>query len=223
MPPDASSLSRIYDRRFDAAKREAKRRVWEAVVRHFLQRWIPRDAAVLDVGCGFGEFLNAVQCAVRVGIDLNPEVAGTLRQGTEFHCRAAGDLGFLQSGRFDVAFTSNFLEHLPDKTSVEELLSGIRRVLRPGGQLIAIGPNIRFLAGDYWDYWDHHVPLTDRSLVEALESLGFRILERRPRFLPYTIRSALPHGQALVRWYLRLPWLWPIFGRQFLVRASAEG
>ena len=36
-----------------------------------------------------------------------------------------------------------------------------------------MGPNIRFVAGEYWDFWDHHLPLTERSLSEACQLRGF--------------------------------------------------
>jgi SAM-dependent methyltransferase len=217
---DNEQLTRLYQGRFDAAQRAAKQRVWAVLVRDFFQRFVARDATVLDIGCGFGEFLNHVECGQRVGIDMNPESAGMLRADVELHCRPADDLSFLAAERFDVVFISNFLEHLPDKASVERLLHGVRRVLRPGGQCIIMGPNIRFLPGSYWDYWDHSVAITDRSLCEVLELTGFELIECRPRFLPYTIRSAMPSWPWLVWLYLRLPWAWRFFGRQFLARVA---
>ena len=41
-----------------------------------------------------------------------------------------------------------------------------------GGTLLILQPNIRFLADEYWDFVDHQLPLSDRSVVEALELLG---------------------------------------------------
>ena len=49
----------------------------------------------------------------------------------------------------------------------------MRRVLRCGGHLIALGPNLRFLGGKYWDFWDHYTEITDLLLVEVLENLDF--------------------------------------------------
>ena len=223
MSHDVQAIRQIYEHRFTPEGRDEKRRVWAVLVRHFFQRWIAPDAAVLDIGCGFGEFLNHVACGDRVGIDLNPEAAGLLVPGIAFHCRAAGDLSFLEAERFDIVFVSNFLEHLEDKHAVEDLLRGIHRVLRPRGQSIILGPNLRFLPGLYWDYWDHYVPITDRSLVEVLGSLGFQILESRARFLPYTVCSRLPTWPMLVWLYLKSPWVWPFLGRQFFVRAARAG
>ena len=39
--------------------------------------------------------------------------------------------------------------------------------------MVVLMPNIRYLAGRYWDYLDHHLPLTHLSLSEALELTGY--------------------------------------------------
>src|SRR5262249_10270216 len=114
----------------------------------------------------------------------------------------------------DVVFCSNFFEHLPDKRTFLATLAEIRRVLRPGGRLLVLQPNIRFVGAAYWDFVDHHLPLTDRTLVEACESLNFEVVEVIPRFLPYTTRSALPQSPWLVRLYLAIRPAWLILGRQ---------
>ena len=86
----------------------------------------------------------------------------------------------LPSESVDVVFSSNFFEHLPTKQDFAHCLAEAYRVLRPQGLLIALGPNIRFCFDVYWDFVDHHLPLSDRSMVEALEIAGFRSGTRHP-------------------------------------------
>jgi hypothetical protein len=50
---------------------------------------------------------------------------------------------------------------------------------------------------------------------------GFRVLERRLRFLPFTSKSALPKWSWLVRAYLAVPPAQWLFGGQTFVRAEA--
>jgi len=218
--PAVDDVQRIYRHRFPESDRPAKARIWRVLVESFFQRFIGPSDTVLDLGCGYGEFLNHVRCGRRIGVDLNPDSAAALNEGIEFHLGGIGSLEFLADNSVDVGFTSNVLEHLPSKTDVERAMREARRVLKTGGRLIAMGPNLRFLPGKYWDFWDHHVPLTDRSMVELLENLDLAVIRCHPKFLPYTTRSAMPQWPGLVRWYLRLPPLWHIFGRQFLIVAE---
>ena len=223
MSDTGEHFQQIYRRRFTQAGMEAKAAIWKVLVESFFQRWVKPNDIVLDLGCGFGEFLTHLQCARKIGVDLNEEPSGRLAQDIEFHAGDVCNLGFLADAGVNVVFTSNLMEHLPDKVAVEKMLSEARRVLAPGGHFIAMGPNLRYLPGRYWDFWDHLVPITDSSLVEALELSGFNICDRIPRFMPYTTCSPMPQSPALVRWYLRLRPVWKLLGRQFLIRAVKAG
>jgi hypothetical protein len=121
-----------------------------------------------------------------------------------------------------VVFSSNFLEHLPDKQAVLDCLAECRRVLRERGLFITLMPNIRYLPGRYWDYFDHHTPLSHLSLAEALRMSGFSVVRTIPRFLPYTVKQrTMPRSVLLLRAYLGMPFVWPLLGRQMLVVARA--
>ena len=102
----------------------------------------------------------------------------------------------LANNSVSVVFMSNFLEHLPGKQEVFDTLEECKRILEIGGKILILQPNIRFLPGNYWDFFDHHTPLSDRSLVEALGALGMRIVKSYPRFLPYTTKSRLPKSST---------------------------
>jgi len=81
-----------------------------------------------------------------------------------------------------------------------------------------MGPNIRYLAADYWDFYDYYLPLSHLSLEEGGCSRTMKS-SASARFLPYTTRSPLPQHPSFVALYLAVPLAWRIFGKQFLVVA----
>lgn len=219
MSEQPSELSQIYERRFRAVE-DYRDRVWKVLINSFFSKWVRPDHSVLDLGCGFGEFINNVKARERFGMDLNPSTAAKLSKDVRFIEQDCSELWDLPNESLDIVFTSNFLEHLGDKDAVKRTLRQAHRCLRPGGKIIAMGPNIRYLPGSYWDFFDHHVILTEKSLDEVLSMTGFALDSAVSRFLPYTMVGGPRYPLLFLRLYLKLPFLWWIRGRQFLVIAS---
>jgi SAM-dependent methyltransferase len=217
----AEDLQRIYQARFqdNAAYR---RTVWKLLIQRRFQRYARGDSAVLDLGCGYGEFINQVQCASKFAMDLNPDAPGRLAPGVKCFLQDCSTKWPLEDNSLDLVFTSNFFEHLPDKLALGRTLDEVRRCLKPAGRLVAMGPNIKYLPGAYWDFWDHYLPLTEASLSEALGNRGFRIEECIARFLPYTMANGPRYPLIFLRLYLALPWSWRFFGKQFLLVAAVQ-
>ena len=213
-----SELATLYRARFEGADAD-RARVWRVLVDQAFQRYVPVEGSVLDVGCGWGEFINAIGAKKRYAVDLNPDAGARLGPGIEFFRQSCADPWPLPDGSLDAVFTSNFLEHLPTKDLVVATVEQAVRCLRPGGRMICMGPNVRLVPGAYWDFFDHHVPLSERSLGECLQSRGLTIERSVACFLPYTMSGKKPPPSFLIRAYLALPLAWPLFGRQFLVVA----
>lgn len=212
-------LSQLYENRFAEEQLPRRDAIWRALCTDYFQPLIGGVDTVVDVACGYGEFINNIVAPRRVALDLNPASADRLETGIEFHQCDARQLGSVIDGAADLVFTSNFLEHLPDKAALDAFLGQVMTALRPGGTFLVLGPNLRYLPGQYWDFYDHHLGLTHLSLSEALELAGFEIGRCVPRFLPYTTKGALPTHPLLVRAYLRLPLAWRLLGKQFLIAA----
>jgi len=216
--PGASELMRIYGTRF-AGKTEYRSQVWRVLVDYF-GRWFPKTGSVLDLGAGYCEFINNASAAVKYAMDLNPDVRQMAAAGVTILEQDCSDVWPLAEGTLDAVFTSNFLEHLPNKSAVNSTLQNAFRCLKSGGRFIAMGPNIKYIPGAYWDFFDHYVELTELSLAEALLNIGFTTEESIPRFLPYTMSQGKQYPIWMLRTYLAMPAAWPLFGKQFLVIAQ---
>lgn len=209
---------RLYRERFSESERRQKDRIWQVLCTKYFQQFVREDRdTILDIGSGLGEFTRHIRAQRKIAIDLNPESARLVPQGTEFHLSSAENMTAVADNSIDVAFSSHFLEHLPSKTAVDRVLAEILRALKPGGVYVALQPNLRYCGGSYWDFYDHHVGLTDRSAREAFLAAGFEIEKLIPRFLPFTTKTWLPQHPALVRAYLALPLAWLVLGKTFLI------
>jgi SAM-dependent methyltransferase len=207
-------VARIYKARFSPEERAKKEAIWRVLCSDFFQQYVKPDDTVLDVGAGYCEFINNIVCAHKIAVDINKDTA--LYAASDVHVlhHLSDDMKLIPDSSIDVAFVSNFFEHLPDKETFVRTIREIYRVLRTGGRILVLQPNIRFIPGEYWDFLDHHIPLTDRTIVEGLIVCGLRPVEVRPRFLPYTTKGLLPQHPLLVKIYLRIGLLHRIFGAQ---------
>lgn len=213
-------LAKLYANRFDEADSRSKLELWRTLVDAFLQRRIRADARVLDIGGGNCEFINHVRAAEKHTIDLNLDARRRAAPEVVVHSLdvVAQAERWELFGHFDHVFVSNFFEHLENRHELLHVLEFCRRVLVRGGTLIVIQPNFKYAFREYFDFFDHVLPITDGSMREALLAAGFEIDELVPRFLPYTTKGR-PTSAALLRVYLTLPILWRVFGGQMFVVA----
>jgi len=213
------SLDAVYGRRFDDTDEARKQALWEEVTR-YLQRFVDPGSVVLDVACDRGHFIRCIRAREKWATDLR-DVSSHLGEDVRFvqgDGLALADL--VPPAHFDVAFMSNYLEHLPSGEAVIEQFRAVRDILRPGGRAIVLQPNIRLVGGRYWDFIDHTVALTERSLAEAAELAGLTVDRTIVRFLPYTTKSRLPQSRRLVRAYLACRPAWALLGKQTLFIAK---
>lgn len=218
-PHSPADLQRIYEARFRESL-EYRRAVWKLLVTDFFQDFVRPTDAVLDLGCGYGEFINQICCGSKFAMDLNPDAPRRVASDVKCLLQDCSTKWSLPDDCLDIVFTSNFFEHLPDKAALGTTLDEVRRCLKPGGRLVALGPNIKYLPGAYWDFWDHYVPLTENSLKEALENRGFHMETCLGKFLPYTMAGAPQYPLFFLRLYLRFRMAWRVFGKQFLLVAG---
>lgn len=216
-----TALKQEYQLRFSNI-REYRCSVWKILCSDFFRKYIPKNAAILDIGAGWGEFINNMEAAKKFAMDLNPETGDYLTDDIIFLNHDCSKRWKLDDNILDVVFSSNFFEHLPNKESIENTISEAYRCLKKNGKVIFLGPNIKYIHGAYWDFWDHCIPLTESSLREILMMKGFRIDLCIARFLPYSMSTGIMPPPFLIKIYLKFPFVWRIVGKQFLVIGRKE-
>jgi SAM-dependent methyltransferase len=197
----------------------ARDRAWRPICR-YLQRYVPPDGAVLDLGAGYCSFINNITAGEKHALDAFEGVAAHAAPDVTAHVGSCSDLARFADDLFDIVFASNLLEHL-DRAEIAATLSEIRRVLRTDGRLILLQPNFRYCASEYFDDYTHRSVFSHVSLADLLAASGFAVVRVHPRFLPLSFKSRVPAWPWLVSLYLRLP-VRPL-GKQMLLVASPDG
>ncbi|MFI7060387.1 class I SAM-dependent methyltransferase [Kribbella sp. NPDC050124] len=139
---------------------------------------------VLEVGCGYGYFLQCAEDAGYdvYGIDLSPtaiKVASERFPGRVF-CGTLEEVPEIHEQQYDVIFGSHLIEHV---TEPGAFLESASRLLRPGGVIVLVTPNIKSLlarvSGRRWVSFKipEHVSYYDpTTIAELLRRTGLSVL-----------------------------------------------
>jgi SAM-dependent methyltransferase len=216
--PHTTDGQSYYQTRYGFDPRRAT--VWRLIC-GWLQREIPTDASVLELGAGYCDFINHIHAGRKLALDISETVRQVAGPDVEPHVGSCMRLDFVADAGVDVVFASNLFEHLP-LAQVQETLQEVRRVLKPGGKLLVIQPNFRYSYRDYFDDYTHITVFTDRSLADMIRAAGLEIVTVKSRFMPFSIRSWLPVIPPLVWLYLRSPFK-PFAGQMLIVACKRKG
>jgi 2-polyprenyl-3-methyl-5-hydroxy-6-metoxy-1,4-benzoquinol methylase len=134
--------------------------------------WVKPTDRVLDFGCAGGWILKNLDCAERVGVELNPVAHAFCRENG---VKVYSSLEQVTERDFDVIISHHCLEHVPYPL---EALRAIRGLLKDGGNLVLIVPiddwrvERDFTGSDI----DHHLQTwTPRLMANTLIEAGFLV------------------------------------------------
>lgn len=142
---------------------------------------LANDAAILDVGCGKGEWLAWMK---QQGFSRLSGVDGSVSdlshsqswlQGVELHQGAAHSFLEARNATFDLIHGKDVAEHM-SKDEFISFLQLAHQALKPGGQLWLMTFNAQAPLSSATRYGDftHEIGLTPRSLAQCLRACGFR-------------------------------------------------
>jgi SAM-dependent methyltransferase len=216
-------VKNLYNKRFKYNIAE-KNDLWRVLCNNFFQKYIPINSTVVDLGAGYCEFINNIDVGPlgkKIVIDLNEDIKDFANNDVILYNQNIIDVK-LEDSSCDIIFMSNFLEHITDKEIIITIFNKCNKFLRPNGSILILQPDIRFVGNEYWNFFDHHLPLSVPSLKEALSITGFTVDVVIDKFLPYTTKSAIPQYPFLVYLYLKCPIAWKILGKQCFIIAHPE-
>jgi len=156
---------------------------------HLAMRLIRRHARaggkLLDIGCSTGFLLNAARLDFEPhGVEPSAWAAAHSidRLGLKDVTRGFFKDGMFPPETFDVVTMVDVIEHVGDPKSD---LASIRTILKPGGALYLVTPNIsslsaRLLGGYWWGLRPAHIYyFSERTLRRMLDETGFTVVETR--------------------------------------------
>lgn len=190
--------------------------LWRTLVQHYFQARIPAEGCVLELGAGYGNFINNVRARRRIAQDQWPEFAKHLQADVESHVGPVDELSFLDDNSIDFVFASNLFEHITQE-EFASVLKQLRQKLTPTGTLTLLQPNYRYAFREYFDDYTHKTVYSHLSICDFLQANSYEVLTAKPRFLPLTLKSRLRVSPSLIRLYLMSP-VKPL-GKQMLVQA----
>lgn len=152
---------------------------------------IDSGESVLDIGCGTGSLAIAAKRRVGPtgtvhGVDASREMiarargkAGKARVEVTFVDGVVEELPF-PDGQFDVVLSTLMLHHLP-RAAREQCTREIRRVLKPGGRLLAVDfgvePGKRKRRKSLIEHFHRHGRVDLHDIVKLAGNAGLEVIE----------------------------------------------
>ena len=136
-------------------------------------------AAALDIGCGDGRLTAELPATSVTAADVSTEALRRARRRVPgarlVELEPDAPLPFAD-GDFELVLCSETIEHVRD---AQLMLSELRRVLRPGGELALTTPATRPLVRPAHPLSPHLRRFTRRSLAALLDVMGFEVSSLR--------------------------------------------
>jgi len=137
--------------------------------------YIGSNSHVLDFGCGGGFLLASLQCAKKVGVEVNPSAAEVAKsKGIEVYSSVAE----VPDDYVDVIISDNALEHTLHPLEELKLL---HRKLKKGGKIIFVVP-CESISHHYKpnDINHHLYSWSPMCLGNLFSEAGFQVIESKP-------------------------------------------
>jgi len=216
---------------FDSVATERKKwrkrgTYYHRLLEKYLQYLIPSNSSVIEIGCGTGDLLAALNPERGVGIDISPKMVEVAKKKFPHLQFEAGDLEDLKiEEKFDYVVVIETIGYVDD---IQSAFKELRKVCKPETRLIIV----------YYNYlWEpvlkfaervglrmkqplqHWLPLDDIS--NLLDLNDFKVIKKGYRFLlPVYIPLV---SMFLNRFLANMPFFWKLSLNEILVARLRGG
>ncbi len=191
--PELAALTELYD---NYHQRDGKdEHVWGRLMeKNFndvalhLNRVFPEKGKVLDIGCGYGHFIEIMMSLgwATLGIDLSPKTLAYARKKGLNVAKASIDNATFPDGSFNAITAFYVLEHLANPLST---LKKVLKMLKPGGVIVIRVPCttsiVRILSvfkvkNNLYDIPYHLYDFSPKTISLLLKKAGFSLIKVKP-------------------------------------------
>lgn len=195
--PDQNEIGRYYASENYISHTDARRNLFEMVYQKakaimlkkkagLIQELRPSPGAILDVGCGTGDFLK--YCRLKgwkaFGIEPNEKARTLAIKKNDEGVYGVDGMSKFRENTFDIITLWHVLEHLHD---LKSQISIYRKILKKDGRIVVAVPNYcsydAAYYGSFWAGFDvprHLWHFSKRAITNLFEEQGFEVLSHHP-------------------------------------------
>lgn len=166
----------VYDRMAEHDSTHWWYRARREILSDYLARYggLPKDARILEIGCGTGHNLPMLArfgTVEAIEIDPAARAIASQRLGKPVSDAPLPALPGIERGAYDLVAVLDVVEHIEDDVAA---LAAMRDCLRPGGKILIAVPAHQWMWSAHDVVNHHHRRYSKATLVKAIEAAGLK-------------------------------------------------
>ncbi|WP_374943812.1 class I SAM-dependent methyltransferase [Sphingomonas sp.] len=167
---------RVHDRMAEHDSTHWWYRARRDILRDYLKRYggLPKDARILEIGCGTGHnlaMLATFGAVEAIEIDEGSRAIAETRLGRSVGVAPLPELPGVERGAYDLVAVLDVVEHIDDDVAA---LTAMRSLLKPDGKILIAVPAHQWMWSAHDVVNHHHRRYSRKTLSAAILAAGLR-------------------------------------------------